>query len=64
MAANPRCWVHCIDCKHREMIPRAWLDRRSRPRYARCGGSLEPSDEARRALVLGTDLLRSRKEQK
>jgi hypothetical protein len=46
------------------MIPRAWLDRRSRPRCARCGGSLEPSDEARRALVLGTDLLRSRKEQK
>jgi hypothetical protein len=63
MAANPRCWVHCVECHHRDMIPRAWLDRRSRPRCARCGGNVEPSEAARRALVRGADLARTRKEQ-
>lgn len=62
MPANPRCWVRCLDCSHRTMIPRSWLDRRTRPRCVRCGGPIEPSEDARRALVRGTDLARRRKE--
>lgn len=63
MPANPKCWVRCLDCGHREMIRRSWLERRSRVRCGRCGGPVEPSLDARRALVRGMDLARARKEQ-
>ena len=62
MPANPRCWVRCLACGHREMIRRSWLDRASRPRCSRCGGPIEPSPDARAALARGMDRARAQKE--
>jgi hypothetical protein len=55
MANSPRCWVHCLDCGHRDMIRRSWLERRSRVRCSRCGGPVEPSPAARQDLIAGSD---------
>jgi len=62
MPANPKCWVRCLDCGHRALIRRSWLERRSRVRCPRCGGPVEPSNDARKALVTGMDRKRIQQE--
>lgn len=58
MPANPKCWVKCLDCSHRELIRRSHLERRTRVRCSRCGGPVEPSEAARRDLTAGMDRAR------
>ena len=41
-----RCWIHCLDCGERELVPKKWLDRRG-TRCRACGGPIEASQEAR-----------------
>jgi len=63
MPANPKCWVRCVECGGRDLIRRSWLERRWRVRCSRCGGAVEASNEARRALVKGMDRKRQLQEQ-
>ena len=56
MANNPRCWVVCLECGHRDMIRRPQLMRASRVRCQHCGGMVEPSAEAAAALANGAGL--------
>lgn len=55
MPINPKCWVKCLRCEHREMIRRSWLERAAGVRCARCGGPVEASQDARKALTKGMD---------
>jgi len=62
MPANPRCWMRCGDCGHRQLERRSCVERRSRPRCAICGGFLYPSQAASEALKLGVERRRMEQE--
>ena len=52
---NPNCWLHCLDCGHRQMERRSVVGRHTRLRCSMCGGPLELSMEAHKDLVRGMD---------
>ena len=54
-----RCWVHCIDCGEREMIPKKWLDRK-RLRCRACGGYIVMSDQQQSELTANRDRISER----
>jgi ribosomal protein S27E len=64
MPSNPKCWVRCRDCGHREMIRRSCFERAARPRCCRCGGPVEASKSARASMTRGMDYSRQLKERR
>jgi len=58
MKNNPKCWVTCRDCAHRELVMRSVFDRRNNPKCTDCGGYVDPSNEAKKDLVKGMDARR------
>ena len=46
-------WFTCLDCEERQMIPRYWLNRRSKPRCHACGGPLIESTTCANTMADG-----------
>lgn len=64
MAANPKCWMKCEDCEHREILRRSAIERRTRPRCAMCGGLLRMSEASYNDVIAGMDARRQKEEKK
>lgn len=63
MAYNPKCWMRCVECGHRQMERRTAVGRRTIPHCVSCGGMLEISKDAGADLASGVGRLREVQEQ-